>query len=144
MEITEHLDLQVETLSGDIRDSLLTHLRDMKSGWAMMGERDQRAKIGIVERAAEDLVRKVVNLVSGTQYPEIEATVGPVKLDKGVEIKLATVDTVENITALAKHGKARAVLVLFYPKIFYGEGDPAEVDPDEPTMDMPEPPKRAA
>ena len=144
METTEHLDLQVETLSGDIRDSLLTHLRDMKSGWAMMGERDQRAKIGIVERAAEDLVRKVVNLVSGTQYPEIEATVGPVKLDKGVEIKLATVDTVENITALAKHGKARAVLVLVDPKIFYGEREPAEVDPDEPTMDMPEPPKRAA
>jgi hypothetical protein len=144
METTEHLDLQVETLSGDIRDSLLTHLRDMRSGWAMMGERDQRAKIGVVERAAEDLVRKVVNLVSGTQYPEIEATVGPVKLDKGVEIKLATVDTVENITALAKHGKARAVLVLVDPKIFYGEREPAEVDPDEPTMDMPEPPKRAA
>lgn len=144
METTEHLDLQVETLSGDIRDSLLTHLRDMKSGWAMMGERDQRAKIGVLERAAEDLVRKVVNLVSGTQYPEIEATVGPVKLDKGVEIKLATVDTVENITALAKHGKARAVLVLVDPKIFYGEREPAEVDPDEPTMDMPEPPKRAA
>lgn len=144
METTEALDLQVDTLTGDIRDVLLGHLRDMKVGWSMMGERDQRAKIGVMERAAEDLVRRVVNVVSGTQYPEIEATVGPVKLDKGVEIKLATVDTVENITALAKHGKARAVLILVDPKIFYGEREPAKADPDEPSMDMPEPPRRSA
>ena len=144
METTEHLDLQVETLSGDIRDMLLMHLRDMKSGWSLMDERDQRAKIAIVERSAEDLVRRVVNLVSGTEYPEIEATVGPVKLDKGVEIKLATTDTVENITALARHGKARAVLLLVDPAVFFGERAAARVDPDEPKMDRPDPPKRAA
>ncbi len=136
MEATEQLDLQVETLTGDIRDSLLTHVRDMTVGWQIMNERDQRQKINALERAAETLVERVVNLVSGPDSPEISCEIGKVEIDKGLVIKTAAMSTVENITALAKHGKASAVLLLVDPKVFFGERAAAKTDADEPKMDL--------
>jgi hypothetical protein len=127
-------DLDVETLSGDLRDALLTHLRDMKVGWSFLPEREQHDRIYAATIAATNLVRQTINLVQRFNFPTLQVEVGAVKIDKGLEIKLGALSTVANITALAEHGKARAVLVLVDPEIFIAERAPAEVNADQSSL----------
>lgn len=127
-------DLDTETLSGDVRDALLTHVRDMKVGWQFLSEREQGERIAAIERCSETLVRQAVSLVANFQFPNLSVEVGVVKIDKGLEIKLGAISTIANITHLAEHGKARAVLVLCDPDIFFGEKAEAKPDPDQTNL----------
>jgi len=129
-------DLQTETLSGDVRDALLTHVRDMNVGWKFLSEKEQRDKIYAMTRCAETLVRQTINLVSNFEFPNLSVEVGVVKIDKALEIKLGALTTIQNITHLAEHGKSRAVLVLCDPEVFFGEQAPAEPDADEPALPL--------
>jgi len=127
-------EFDTDTLSGDVRDVLLGHLRDMKVPWAMLSEDEQRDKIYAVSMCGQDVVRRVVQAVVKAGFPSIVVSVGAIKIDKGVEIKLAASSTVETINRLAEHGKGAAVLVLAEAADFYGERVPATPDKDQPDL----------
>lgn len=129
--IEPQYDLDAETLSGDIRDVLLRHMKDMNVGWSFLPEREQREKIAAATQAAEASIRQAVNLIATFNFPNLSCEIGAVKIDKGLEIKLGALASVPNITALAEHGKGYAVLVLIDPQVFNGEKAPAEPDPDQ-------------
>lgn len=124
-------DLDEATLSGDVRDALLGRIRTLQKPWQAMTESEQREVNAGVDQAARELVRLVVQVVQQHEHPVVHVEVGAVKIDKGVEVKLSASSTVENITALAEHGKRAAVLVLADPDQFIGERAPAEVTPDQ-------------
>lgn len=130
----QFLDLQAETLTGDIRDVLLTHVRSMDVGWQLLTETQQRDKIYALEEAAKSLVRQSFQIVTQTKFPSLTVAVGKVVMDKGVQINLDTNSTIENITRLAQHGKQAAVMVLCDPDLFFGERDAARPDPDQRDM----------
>ena len=71
---------------------------------------------------------------SGHDGADLARRLGVVKIDKGLEIKLGAISTIANITHLAEHGKARAVLVLCDPDIFFGEKAEAKPDPDQTNL----------
>lgn len=126
--------IEVETLSGDMRDAMLTHVRSMKVPWAMLNEEEQAEKIDAIQRGCQDIVRRACAAISHRGFPHVTVAVGAIKIDKGLEIKLGAAGTVDNITRLANHGKASAILVLAESADFFGERGPAKPDADQPEM----------
>lgn len=130
------LVFESDTLSGDVRDMLLTHLRSAKVPWAMLNEQEQADKIDACRRCGEDVVRQVVQAVVKAGFPSIVVSVGAIKIDKGVEIKLGASSSVDTITLLAEHGKGAAVLVLAEASDFYGERQPQKADKNQPDLPL--------
>ena len=127
-------DIALDTLAGDVRDVLLTRVRNMTIPWGHLNEQEQKDINYAMDACAKDLVRKTVALLTQAKFPSILVSVGVVKIDKGVEVKLAVSETVENIVALAQHGKGSAVLVLAEASAYFGERGPAPVDKDQPPL----------
>jgi hypothetical protein len=133
-------EMQVETLSGDIRDVLLSHFRDIKVPWAMLNEEEQRDKIEALTNASFDLVRKTLAVISASKFPIINVAIGKFTVDKGVKIECTASPSVENITHLAQHGKGSGVLVLAEARDYFGERAPARPDPNQKSFPLDEEP----
>jgi hypothetical protein len=133
---TEQAPIELGTLSGDIRDVLLTHMRSMRVPWAMLSEDEQRDKIEAATKCGEDVVRRAVQAVAIGGFPAVVVSVGSVKFDKGVEIKLTAAGIVENIVRLAEHGKQSAVLVLAESANYFGDRAPARPDKQQPGLPL--------
>jgi hypothetical protein len=129
---------EADTLSGDIRDALLTHLRAIRVPWAMLGEDEQAEHIAAVQNTAEHAVRRIVGLVAGGGMPSVTGTIAKFTVKDGIKVELNVSSLVSNICALAEHGKASAVLVLSNASEFIGEHAPAKPDPDQPDLPMQE------
>jgi len=127
-----------ETLTGDIRDVLLTHVRGMEKPWSMHSEDEQREKVYAMTEAAGSLVRRAVQTIAHRGFPHITVNLGKFTVDKGVKIEVGAAHTVENIEKLAVHGKGMAVMVLCEASAFFGEQQPAAVDKDEPGLPLDE------
>lgn len=122
---------EAETLSGDIRDALLSHVRSMRVPWAMLNEEEQRYKIDAISSAAADLVRQTVALLSSRHFPAVVVTTGAWKVDKGIEIKLGAASSTDNIAKLAEHGNGAALLILAEASDYFGERQPAKPDKNQ-------------
>lgn len=133
---SEPLSMEAATLSGDVRDTLLGHLRSIKVPWTMLNEDEQSDKIGAISHCAETLVRSSLAIVVKAGFPSLVVNVGSYKVDKGVEVKILAAPTVENITMLAQHGKGSAVLVLAEASDFFGERGTAKPDKDQPDLPL--------
>jgi len=117
---------------------ILTHIRSMTVPWAMLSEDEQRDKITAAVRCGEDAARRAIQAVAIGGFPAVVVSVGCVKFDGGMEIKLKASGTVENITRLAEHGKQSAVLVLAEAADYFGERAPAKADKQEPELPLDE------
>lgn len=125
---------EAETLSGDVRDALLTHVRSIKVPWAMLAEDEQQNAIDAIEQTAQFAVRQIAALMARRGLPHIIASIGKWTVKDGIKLELEASSLVENITALAEHGNGAAVLVLAEPSMFIGERGPAKADKDQPDL----------
>ena len=133
---TEKNPLEAKTLSGDIRDMILTHIRSMTVPWAMLNEKEQSDKIYAATQAGQDLVRQCLHVIATNKLPALHVRVGAYKVDKNFEVKLAVSPSVANITALAKHGNGAALLILAEPQDYYGERKPEKAKKDQPKLPL--------
>jgi hypothetical protein len=126
---------ETETLSGDIRDALLTHLRSIRVPWAMLTEDEQQTAIDAIQRTAEHAVRQACALIAEAGAPHVHAKINKWTV-KGSDLKLelAVTPLVENMHALAEHGSRGAVLVLADASSFIGERAKAAADKDQPDL----------
>lgn len=129
-------ELHQETLVGDVRDMLLTHVRSMEKPWSKLSERDQGYKIDACENAAKHLVSQVCMLMAKQDFPNILVSVGKFTVDKAVKIEAIAASGVDNINKLAEHGKGAAMLILADPQEYFGEIEEAAADADEPELPM--------
>lgn len=120
-----------KTLSGDIRDMLLMHMRDIKAPWPMLSEDEQADKIEAATDAGMDCVRRCLATLAATKFPHFNAVLGPWKVDKVVELKVFVSPTAHNIELLALHSKGNAMIVIAEPQDYYGERAPAKPDKDQ-------------
>jgi len=130
------LDIAAETLTGDIRDALLTHIRSMEDPWSKLSEKAQGEKIYAVTKTADYVVAQAVKLIATNGLPHIHVKTGKFTVKDGVKLEVLAVETVTNITALASHGQAAAVLVLADSSPYDGERAAARPDPDEPGLPL--------
>src|ERR1700735_4397399 len=77
-------DIAVETLSGDVRDVLLTHFRSIHVPWGHLNEEEQRDKIEALEKCAHDVVRRAVHLLTTQAFPVLPVQIGKWVVDKGI------------------------------------------------------------
>ncbi|SFS58340.1 hypothetical protein [Methylobacterium sp. yr668] len=143
MEATTEADTQVlpadfdaETLTGDLLDVLLTHVRSMETPWSKLPEWDQRDRIRAIEKCAEDLVRRSVHVIAHKGQPHLVVQTGKWSVGELIDLKVGASSSVENITKLAEHGNGSAILVLIEPGEFFGQRQEAKADPDQPAMDL--------
>lgn len=128
---------EAETLSGDIRDALLTHLRAIRVPWTMLGEDEQQETIDAIQRTAEHAVRQACALIAQAGAPYVHAKISKWTVKGGdLKLELAVTPLVGNMIALAEHGSRGAVLVLSDAEDFVGARAAAKPDPDQPELPM--------
>jgi hypothetical protein len=128
---------EAETLSGDIRDALLTHVRSIRVPWAMLAEDEQQQTIDAIQRTAEHAVRQACAVMAQAGAPYVHAKVAKWTVKGGdLKLEMAVTPLVENMIALAEHGSRGAILVLSDASTFLGERAPAKADKDQPDLPM--------
>lgn len=130
-------EADLATLTGDIRDMVLTHIRSMGDPWAKMGEAAQGEKIDAVERMAEDVVRRCTQLIARNGFDHVPIIISDFVV-KGGEIKgkFEAMRTEAGMVALGDHQGRAALIILADHTAYFGERAPAEVDPDQPLMPL--------
>lgn len=127
--------MTVETLTGDIRDFLLGHLRDMQKPWAQMSEREQNDKIYAASSAARSVLSAAVNLIAAHGFDKVHVQVGKFTVKDG-QIKAEFTTNATDASLISIRHAGSAVLVLADPAVFEGERAAAKADPDEPGLPM--------
>lgn len=136
-EKQDYIEMSVETLTGDLRDWLLSHLRNMPKPWQQLSEAEQKDRIYAAESAARDFVRKGVNLIAAHGHDKVTVDVGKFTVKDGsIKAEFVAAATDDNLLLIRHAG--RAVLVLADPEVFTGERSPAAADPDEPELPIEE------
>lgn len=126
-----------ETLSGDVRDVVLTHIKALKKPWAKMSEADQVGTIDAIERMAEDIVRRAVSIIARRGFDCIPIKIADFTVKGGaIKGKFEAIVTESNVVSLADHQAHSAVMVLTDMSDFMGEKGEAKADPDEPNLPL--------
>lgn len=129
------IEFAVETLSGDLRDSLLTHVRSMETPWSKLSQDAQQDKIDAVESMAEDVVRRAVSLIARRGFDLIPVKIADFTVKGGaIKGKFEAIVSESNVVSLSDHQAKSAVIVLTDAADFLGEREPARADPDQPDM----------
>lgn len=134
MQATANTVLQAETMSGDLRDALLTHVRSMETPWSKLSERQQADKIDAINRACESLTRKAVNLVANQGFQHVGIRLGKWSVNGEVTLQVTGAGTADNIKKLADHGPGEAMLVLTEVGEYLGQRQAAKAEPDQPGL----------
>lgn len=131
-------NLQLETLSGDLRDAMLMQFRDVNCAWTAMSEDKQRDVANAMQLAAGELVRSAVRLLSKHEFPRCIVQLGEIKIVGGdksrIEGKVIATNISENREVLGDHVNTMVELVCVDSSEFMGERAPAEIDPDQPEL----------
>lgn len=137
-EASEGYELALETLTGDVRDALLTHIRSMGDPWSKLSERKQQDKIFAIQSLAGDIVRRSVGLIAAEGFDHVLVTVHKMTIsEKGVVQSIfECTKTADNVLHLMERQNAQAVLILCDPSDYFGERAPANPQPDEPEIPL--------
>lgn len=126
-------ELAAETLTGDIRDFLLGHMRNMQKPWAQMSESEQRSMIELCTTSANSLVRGAVIIVSARNFDRVHVHVGKFAVKDGaIKGEFTCQATHDNLLLI--NDADGAVLVLASAETFEGQRGAANADPDEPGL----------
>lgn len=127
--------LAEETLTGDVRDVLLTHIRTMQDPWSKMSEDAQQDKIDAIEACAEDIVRRAVAIITRRGFEVIHVNIADFTVKGGeVKGKFGALVSEQNVVSLSDHQGKSALIVLTDYSDFFGEKAPAVADADQPDL----------
>lgn len=136
MEATNTVELQAETLSGDVRDQFLDIIRGLDEPWTKLSEHQQKRIIQNVEKTSRDVVRGSVDIVAQTGFVHMLVTTGEWTVKDGIKLKVNASGSVEDITKLAEHGGGSAILVFADAAAYFGQRAEAKADKDQPDLPM--------
>jgi hypothetical protein len=128
------LDLAAETLSGDIRDALLTHVRSMETPWSKLSEKAQADKIYAITNAAENLVRRTVAVVASGGHEPMFGRIAKFTVKDEIKAELVASSSVLNIEKIAENIGQPAIIIFASPEAFMGERSEATPDKDQPAL----------
>jgi len=129
-------DLALETLTGDIRDALLTHIRAMYEPWQKLSETKQQDKIYACTQMSVDLVRRAAQIIAGKGFESVMVSVGKITVtDKGqIKSEIACSSQTANVVHLMERQNRPSLLILVDPDDYSGERAVAKPDPDQPDL----------
>ncbi len=122
-------ELQVATLRGDIRDQMLRLVRDLPNHWPKMTGDAQQDVITRIELMANDLVNRVVDMVSSRGCSFQLVTLGEITITPtAIKCKFTVPRSAETAAALNARIGQTVVLVAREAEQFAGERAPAQTD----------------
>lgn len=127
-------ELAAETLSGDLRDVMLTHIRSMGDPWSKMSEKAQSDKIYAISNACETMIRRAVAIIAARDIEKVFCRIAKFTVKDGIKAELTAVQTVENIELIAQNLNQPGILVFASPEEFLGQRAAAKADPDQPAL----------
>lgn len=128
--------IALETLTGDLRDAILTNMRSMETPWSLLSEAKQQDKIDAAVKMAEDLVRRATELIAAKGFDHVLVKIGKMVIaEKGfVQSSIECAKSEENVVHLMARQNAHAILILGDPADYFGEREAAKPDPDQPEL----------
>lgn len=132
-------EIDVNTLSGDLRDAMLTRFRLLKRPFSELSQQEQTEVANGLDLAARDLVRKAVREVTKTDFEHVVITLGEVKIkgEKGIEAKITCPNIEHNRSILGEHVGDMVTLVMIDSESFLAERGPAQIDKDQGELEIP-------
>jgi len=126
-------DIDVATLSGDLRDAMLTRFRLLKRPFGELSQQEQTEIANGLDLAARDLVRKAVREITRTEFEHVVITLGEVKIkgEKGIEAKITCPNIEHNRSILGEHVGDMVTLLMIDSDRFLQERGPAQIDKDQ-------------
>lgn len=131
-------DPELGTLMGDMRDAILMRIRTLPKPWAQMTEAEQTDCANGAELAAREIIRKTVRLVNKHQWPHVVASLSEIKIGgkNGIDIKMTSSNIAETRDVLGEHVGTHVQIVMADSDAFMAERAPAQIDKDQPEMDL--------
>lgn len=134
------LKIARETLTGDIRDLILTDLKDHKSPlpWNLRGEEAQREVIERVTNFADGLVSRIVRIVAAGGRNVVQATLAKMTVKDGIKAELELSQFDQQRHRLMDAVGASVMVVVADTEVYQGEREPVTPLKDQPEMFDPE------
>lgn len=127
------LKIARETLTGDIRDLILTDMKDRKTSlpWNLRNQEAQQEAIDQVNRLALGIVERVVKIVAAGGRRTITAHLKKVTVSDGIkaELELSKMDA-QRHELIDATGSA-VMIVVADASLFEGEREPVTASPDQ-------------
>lgn len=132
------IDLQLDTLMGDIRDEMLSRVKHLKATWNLLSEAEQHEVANGLELFAKSLIRKVVGALNKHEFPHavVKLSEFKVKGGKDIEAKISCPNIELNREALGNHVGDMCMLMMVDSETFFSERAPVKTDPDQPGFDL--------
>jgi hypothetical protein len=130
--------IKLDTLSGDIRDVLLGHFRNQPKSWPEMAADDQRMVANAFTAAANELVRKVVQVFTSYEFPRAVVTLGEVKIkgEKGIEAKIGCPNIEHYRSILGQHVGQNIMVLMVDSETFMNSRAPVKIEDDQPDLPL--------
>jgi hypothetical protein len=130
--------INVDTLSGDLRDILLGHFRAARKPWQQMSEAEQSDFNEGVAKACRQLVRNAVSALVAVEHPKCVVHLGDVKIIGGdksrIEAKIVAQNISEYREILCEAVGDTVLMLMINSENFMGERAPAPTVPDQAAL----------
>lgn len=136
-EVSEDtIDLAADSLTGDIRDTMLEWFRHRPKPWQQMSEAEQRNLAQEADHKARALVGKAVRLIAGDGRNVVTATLDQVTVKNGIKAALSIDRHSEHRHDLVDAQGKVVLLMVADDKPYQGERRPVQVDRDQPGLPL--------
>lgn len=131
-------DLRLESLSGDMRDEMLTRIKQLKATWGLLSQNEQMDVANGLELFAKNMVRRAVHLVTRQKFPHTAVQLAEMKIggSKGIEAKIICDNVQHNREVLGEHVGQFVQIVMIDSDTFMGERNAVQTDPDQPGFNL--------
>lgn len=131
------IDLQAETLVGDIRDNVIGILKD-HGIWKVLKEQQQSQIAIAAANIAENVVQKTASIIAGRGFAAIHAKLTQITVKGDLKLVLEAAKGVQGQDDLIKHEGSGVTVVLKDINQFLGQRSEPDIDADEPSLPMEE------
>lgn len=131
-------DMDLDTLSGDIRDEMLARVKHLKATWGLLSQNEQQEVANGLELFAKNLIRKVVGKLGKHEFPHVVVSLAEFKVKGGkdIEAKITCPNIAVNRDPLGDRVGDMCMLVMVDSETFFGERSPVKTDPDQPGLNL--------
>ena len=134
----EIADLDLDTLSGDIRDEMLARVKHLKATWGLLKQGEQQEVANGLELFSKSLLRKIVGKLAKHEFPHVVVSLAEFKVKGGkdIEAKITCPNIAVNRDPLGDRVGDMCMLVMVDAETFFGERAPVKTDADQPGLDL--------
>ena len=131
-------DLDLATLSGDMRDEMLSRVKHLKATWNLLSQSEQQEIGNGLDLFAKSLLRRIVGALAKHEFEHVVVTLAEHKIKGGKDIEAKiTCPNIQNYrNTLGDHTGSMCMLMMVDAETFFGERAPVKTDPDQPGLNL--------